>query len=62
MKTIITYHNSPSIDCGQYDIMPDGIYIDGALIDLEFMRSAGFYLTCDNAQQAAIVRGLIEGA
>jgi hypothetical protein len=62
MNTIVTFHSLPAIDCGQFDIADDGVYIEGALVDKAFMESAGFYLVCENVAQAQQVRNLIENA
>ena len=50
------------IDCGQFDIKPDGVYIEGALIDKAFMASGAYYLQCESVEQAAQVRKMIEEA
>jgi hypothetical protein len=62
MSHIVTFHPSPTIDCGRFDIALDGVYIEGALIDKAFMESAGFYLVCESQEQAQTVRELIESA
>jgi hypothetical protein len=39
-----------------------GVYVDGALIDREFMESGDYWLQCDSVAQAAKVRGFIVAA
>jgi hypothetical protein len=47
------------VKMGAFEIRDDGVYIDTALIDKEFMESGEYWLQCDSVAQAAKVRELI---
>jgi hypothetical protein len=53
------YWANQGVNMGAFEIRADGVYVDGALIDREFMESGDYWLQCDRVAQAAKVRELI---
>jgi hypothetical protein len=62
--TRVRFKNSESegVNMGAFEIRADGVYVDGALIDREFMESGEYWLQCDSVAQATKVRELIMAA
>ncbi|MEY4427216.1 MAG: hypothetical protein RL535_1514 [Pseudomonadota bacterium] len=62
--TRVRFKNSGSegTNMGAFEVRGDGVYIDGALIDKEFMGSGDYWLQCDSVAQAVKVRELIMAA
>jgi hypothetical protein len=60
----VRFKNSESegVNMGEFEIRADGVYVDGAMIDQEFMESGEYWLQCDSVAQAAKVRDLIVSA
>jgi hypothetical protein len=50
------------VNMGAFEVRAYGVYVDGALIDREFMESGDYWLQCDSVAQAAKVRGFIVAA
>jgi hypothetical protein len=56
------YWVNQGTNMGAFEIRDDGVYIDTALIDKEFMESGEYWIQCDSVAQAAKVRELIMAA
>jgi hypothetical protein len=50
------------VNMGAFEVRDDGVYVDGALVDLEFMESGDYWLQCDSVAQSAKVSELIVAA
>jgi len=63
-QKVVRLKNSGGVgtNMGAFEVRGGGVYVDGALIDREFMESGDYWLQCYSVAQAIKVRGFILAA